>query len=125
MVSIATKRIYEVPDPADGARILVDRLWPRGIKKDEAHLASWNKGVAPSNELRRWYSHQTPKWPEFRRRYLGELNANPAAAELRQEIFDATHKTQRVTLVYGAKDSERNNAVVLAEFLRRRKADRA
>lgn len=114
------KRAYEEPDPADGRRILVDRLWPRGIKEKDAHLEAWLKDLAPSNELRRWFSHNPERWEEFHRRYLQELEAPekaPLLAELLQKARQGT-----VTLVFAAKDRERNNAVVIKQFLEQRLA---
>ena len=89
MKAIRVKRIYDPPEPSDGTRILVDRLWPRGIARDEAHLDAWIKEAAPSDALRRWYSHDPAKWPGFRSRYLTELQQNPAAAELREHARKA------------------------------------
>jgi uncharacterized protein YeaO (DUF488 family) len=113
MKTIRVKRIYDPPDPSDGTRILVDRLWPRGIVRDRAHLDAWLKDAAPSDSLRRWYSHAPEKWPEFCSRYLVELQQNPAVAELREHI----DKAKTVTLLFAAKDDARNNAVVLRTFL--------
>jgi uncharacterized protein YeaO (DUF488 family) len=111
---IQIKRIYQPPAASDGTRILVDRLWPRGVARDEAHIDAWMKDVAPSDALRRWYSHDTEKWPEFRARYIAELKYNPAVVELR----DMAATSQTITLLFAAKDSLRNNATVLQEFLR-------
>src|SRR4051794_7232211 len=109
---ITAKRIYDKPSKADGYRVLVDRLWPRGIKKGTAQLDEWNKEVAPSAELRRWFNHDKDKFAEFRRRYLEELESSAAAEKLKQ-------KTGRITLLYSAKDTEHNQAAVLKEFLDR------
>ncbi len=109
------KRVYEPAEKADGLRILVDRLWPRGIKKGAFDL--WMKDVAPSDELRDWFHHEEPKWGEFRTRYRRELAANTAVAELRKTV-----KGKTATLLYGAKDEMHNQAVVLAEFLKSAKA---
>ncbi len=110
---IALKRAYEPASPADGRRILVERLWPRGISKERAALDLWLKDIAPSPALRTWYEHDVAKWPEFKRRYTQELRENPAAVnELRQRI-----KQGKVTLVYGSKDEEHNSATVLKEYL--------
>ena len=107
------KRIYEPPVPEDGKRILVDRLWPRGLSKDDARLDEWLKEVAPSDELRRWFGHDPAKWEEFRRRYRQELKTQGEILErLRNEARKGT-----VTLLFAAKDEERNNAVVLKEML--------
>lgn len=113
---LAIKRVYEKPAKSDGLRILVDRLWPRGISKRKAALDEWLKDVAPSTALRKWFGHDPERWTEFRRRYRAELKGNKAAVqELRKQI-----KTHRVTLLYGAHDPEHNNARVLAEYLRGR-----
>jgi uncharacterized protein YeaO (DUF488 family) len=109
---IRIKRVYEPAERGDGVRILVDRLWPRGISKDKIDL--WLKDIAPSNELRDWFHHEEPKWASFRSKYRKELAANkPAVAELRKAA-----KGKTVTLLYGAKDTEHNQAVVIAEFLK-------
>jgi uncharacterized protein YeaO (DUF488 family) len=113
-VDIRLKRAYDPREPADGYRVLVDRLWPRGVSKDEAHLDEWARELAPSPELRRWFGHDPARFEEFRRRYLDELAGHgEKLAELRGR---ARHGT--VTLVYGARDTEHNDAVVLAELLR-------
>ncbi|HEY1299205.1 MAG TPA: DUF488 domain-containing protein [Stellaceae bacterium] len=111
--NIGLKRAYEAPDAEDGMRILVDRLWPRGVKKADAAIDRWMKELAPSSELRRWFGHQPERWSEFRRRYRAELERHPdLVAELR-----GLARRQRVTLVFGAKDEAHNDAVVLKEFL--------
>jgi uncharacterized protein YeaO (DUF488 family) len=107
------KRAYEAAAPGDGRRVLVDRVWPRGVSKAEAHIDLWLKEVAPSTALRKWFGHLPERWPEFRERYREELRANPAVDELRRIVGEGP-----VTLVYGARDKERNQAVVLAEYLR-------
>ena len=110
---VGIKRIYEPPVPEDGKRILVDRLWPRGLSKDDARLDEWLKEVAPSDELRGWFGHDPAKWEEFRRRYRQELKTQGEILErLRNEARKGT-----VTLLFAAKDEERNNAVVLKEML--------
>jgi uncharacterized protein YeaO (DUF488 family) len=112
-MSIRLKRAYVAPAPDDGLRILVDRLWPRGLTKDRAHVDVWLKEIAPSAALRKWFGHDRAKWAEFRRRYLAELDANPAAvAELRRQIAG-----RDATLLYGAKDEAHNQARVLSDFL--------
>lgn len=98
--------------PSDGRRILVDRLWPRGLTKVAVALDDWDKNVAPSPELRVWFGHDPAKFPEFRTRYLHELHDNPAAAELRR-----LSQTETVTLLYAAKDEQHNHALILKEFL--------
>jgi uncharacterized protein YeaO (DUF488 family) len=108
-----TKRIYEAAERGDGFRVLVDRLWPRGVSKADAKLDLWLKDVAPSNELRRWFGHRADRFDEFRSRYLAEIEDNAALEELRR--LGRTHET--VTLLYAARDTEMNQAVVLAEAL--------
>jgi uncharacterized protein YeaO (DUF488 family) len=110
---IHIKRIYEPPAASDGTRILVDRLWPRGVARAEARIDAWIKDVAPSDALRRWYSHDPEKWREFRARYIAELKHNLAAVELQ----DIAAKSKTLTLLFAAKDNLRNNAKVLQEFL--------
>ena len=113
MTSIRIKRVYEEPEIEDGTRILVDRLWPRGLTKEKARVDLWLKDVAPSTELRKWFSHDPAKWAEFRSRYLEELKRNNEQLSLlRQEAAKGT-----VTLVYGAKDQQHNEAVILHELL--------
>jgi len=109
------KRVYEPPSPADGERILVDRLWPRGPKKAEARIDRWMKEVAPSAALRTWFGHKPERFAEFRQRYAAEMAGNPALAELRK-----LGRGRVVTLLYGARDPEQNQAVVLLELLRKR-----
>jgi uncharacterized protein YeaO (DUF488 family) len=110
---IRIKRVYDPPAKEDGARFLVDRLWPRGMKKEALHVAAWYKEVAPSNELRRWFIHDPAKWKEFQRRYQAELTAN---REAWQPLLDAAEKGD-ITLLYGAHDTEHNNAVALKAYL--------
>ncbi len=113
-VDVRLKRAYEKPAAADGKRVLVDRLWPRGVKKEDAKLHDWRKELAPSAELRRWFGHDPDRYEEFRRRYLEELQEHrDELAELRKLARDGT-----LTLVYGARDSEHNQATVLADALR-------
>jgi uncharacterized protein YeaO (DUF488 family) len=113
---IKVKRVYDLPSRSDGMRILVDRLWPRGLSKAVAKIDLWMKDIAPSNELRKWFSHEAAKWKEFQRRYYRELDANTSAVEkLRQHSQGRT-----VTLVYSASDSEHNNAVAIKEYLESR-----
>lgn len=111
--NIRLKRAYDPPSPQDGARILVDRLWPRGISKQEAELELWMKEISPSNELRKWYDHEASRQDEFRRRYAEELKAHP---DLMDELRARARKGP-VTLVYSAKDETLNNAVVLRDLL--------
>ena len=115
------KRAYEPPSPRDGTRILVDRLWPRGVKKAKARIGLWLKDVAPSAALRQWFGHDPARWSEFRRRYRAELKRQPEPlARLR-----ALARQGRVTLVFGAHDARRNQAVVLRDLLAGRGAKRA
>ena len=110
---VTIKRIYQEPDPADGRRILVDRLWPRGVSKERARVDWWLKEIAPSDELRRWFGHDPSRWQEFQARYRGELEAQrPLLDELR-----TLSGRERITLLYAAKDQEHNNAVLLKELL--------
>lgn len=114
---IKTKRIYEKPSKEDGWRVLVDRLWPRGMKKEDAHLDVWMKEVAPSDALRKWFGHEPAKWVEFQKKYRSELvEKNELLAELK--AMEKKHGT--LTLLYGAKDEQHNQAVALAEFLKKR-----
>jgi uncharacterized protein YeaO (DUF488 family) len=110
---IQLERAYDAESRMDGTRFLVERLWPRGVKKSTLKIESWLKDVAPSTELRKWFSHDPAKWDEFRRRYFAELKANPDAWQPLLEA--ARHGT--VTLVYSSHDTEHNNAVALKEFL--------
>ncbi len=110
---IRSKRVYDPPAPDDGARFLVERLWPRGISKENLQMEAWLKDAAPSSDLRKWFNHDPDKWEEFRRRYFAELEANPAAW---QSLLE-TARRQRVTLLYSSHDREHNNAVALKEFL--------
>lgn len=107
------KRIYEPAAPDDGARILIDRLWPRGVSKKTAHLTLWLKDVAPSTTLRKWFAHDPARWAEFRKRYRMELKANEAAEHLSDYL-----KSGPVTLLYAAHDPAHNHALVLADYLR-------
>lgn len=120
MFSILIKRIYDKPDDKDGYRVLVDRLWPRGVSKDEAKLDDWAKEIAPSNELRKSFDHQPDKMTEFEKKYLDEIKANAEAAEFESGILEELNK-HNVTLLYGAKDEENNNAVVLREWIEKKR----
>ena len=112
-MSIQVKRAYDPPASADGARILVDRLWPRGVSREKLKLDTWMKDIAPSNELRKWFHEGDHTWGDFRRRYFKELGAQPElVAELRKRARGHT-----VTLLYGSKDEQHNNAVALKEYL--------
>jgi uncharacterized protein YeaO (DUF488 family) len=114
---IQVRRVYEAPTPADGARVLVDRIWPRGLRKEAAHLDEWAKGVSPSTELRTWYQHDPAKFGEFRRRYVAELKAPQAQAELKE--LRARAAREPVTLLTATKDADISEAAVLAELLRK------
>lgn len=114
-MDLRLKRAYEPASPSDGYRILVDRLWPRGVSRERARLDAWDKDLAPSTELREWFAHEPERFEEFRRRYVEELRPRRARiAELRRRAREGP-----VTLVYSAKDAEHNDAVVLAEVVRR------
>ena len=115
---IQLKRAYDSPAASDGARVLVDRLWPRGINKSSAALTSWLRDLAPSNELRHWYHARPGEWTEFRTRYLKELRS-PQAADALAELRALAAKRPSVTLVFASRNLERNNAVVLKQLLER------
>jgi uncharacterized protein YeaO (DUF488 family) len=115
------KRVYEPSSPQDGARILVDRVWPRGVTKEEAALTLWLKEVAPSTELRKWFGHDPARFDEFRRNYRAELDANPGAIK---QLLGFV-KAGRTTLLYGAKDEVHNQARVLADYLNDARASRS
>ena len=112
---IKIKRVYEEPSAGDGMRILVDRVWPRGISKERARLADWRKDLAPSTPLRKWFGHDPAKWKEFRTRYRTELKRSGRIYALK-ELAKLSHR-KTVTLVYGAADEKHNQAVALKEFL--------
>jgi uncharacterized protein YeaO (DUF488 family) len=112
-MQIWTKRVYEEPGRQEGVRILVDRIWPRGVSKEEALIDHWLKDIAPSTELRKWFNHDPRKWEKFKEKYFLELNGN---GELLEELLRIAHMGP-VTLVYGARDQDHNNAVALKEFL--------
>lgn len=111
--SIWVRRAYDDPGKTDGQRILIDRLWPRAVSKDDLQLDDWLKEIAPSDDLRKWFGHDVERWGEFRKRYLNELDSN---REVVNDLLSRLEKG-RVTLVYAAKDEEHNNAVVLQEYL--------
>ncbi len=117
---INLKRIYDPPSRADGKRILVDRLWPRGIKKEDARLDEWLKDIAPSDALRKWFAHDPDKWTEFKTRYRKELSGKKDSVQLLRDEA----KKGPVTLLFSAKDIERNNAVVLKEVIDRQTSNR-
>lgn len=110
---VITKRVYESREADGSARFLVDRIWPRGLTKDDLHLDAWIRDVGPSDELRRWFGHDRAKWEEFRRRYFAELDAAPEAW---RPILEAAREGD-VTLLFGARDQEHNNAAALKEYL--------
>jgi len=112
-MTIRLKRVYEKPEPVDGTRILVDRLWPRGLTKEKAAIDLWLKEVAPSTKLRKWFGHDPKKWRSFRSRYQTELKQHRAPLQL----IKSKAKGGVVTLIYGARDQEHNEAVVLRELL--------
>lgn len=113
MTKFVTKRVYEPAEASDGYRVLVDRLWPRGVSKERAALDEWAKELAPSTELRQWFGHAPEKFPEFTKRYEAELAANPAL----QTCLAKWHKHPKVTLLYGARDETNNEAAVLQHYI--------
>ena len=114
---ITLKRAYDPAASDDGKRFLVERLWPRGIRKTSLQIDGWLKEAAPSSELRQWFSHDPAKWPEFRHRYFRELDVNPQAW---QTIFDAAAGGGNVTLIYSSHDTEHNNVVALRDYLEKK-----
>jgi uncharacterized protein YeaO (DUF488 family) len=113
---IRVKRAYDELKPDDGMRVLVDRLWPRGKRREDLSITRWFRDLAPSGELRRWFAHSPERWPEFKNRYFDELDKNRAAW---QPLLETARSTD-VTLVYGARDREHNNAVALKDYLERK-----
>lgn len=113
---IAVKRVYEPPSPKDGLRVLVDRLWPRGLSKSAARIDLWAKDLSPSNELRQWYAHDAKKWPEFKRRFFAELKTKTDALE----VLSLQARKQKVTLLFGSKEPRLNNAFALKQVLESR-----
>ena len=114
---INTKRIYDPPTKADGQRILVDRLWPRGIKKENAHIDLWLKDVAPSTELRKWFHANLDQWPKFKKQYTAELKANPTPLNTLKQLA-TTHPT--ITLLYASTNTTHNHAQILRDLLAKR-----
>jgi uncharacterized protein YeaO (DUF488 family) len=114
-VHVRVKRIYDDPKPQDGFRVLIDRLWPRGVSKERAAIDLWMKEIAPSSELRVWFGHRPDRFADFATRYVGELDGNPAV----EQLVDLVARNPTVTLLYGAKDETVNHAVVLADYLAR------
>jgi len=115
-MSVAVKRVYDAPSAADGVRVLVDRLWPRGLTKEAAAVKHWLRDIAPSNELRQWYHANPEAWAQFRRRYIKELAAPKATAAV-EKLYKLANGNKKVTLLYASKMQERNNATVLKEHL--------
>ena len=113
---VAVKRIYEKPTRVDGKRVLVDRLWPRGLSKEEVELDAWLRDLAPSDELRHWFHARPEAWATFRKRYLKEL-ARPEAAEPLQQLYELAKEHKRLTLLFASKNEKQNNAVVLRDLL--------
>jgi len=113
---VVMKRAYDSPSAEDGYRVLVDRLWPRGVTKEKLRLAEWLREIAPSAQLRKWYGHQPERWEEFRKRYRKELGEPDRRALVHELIAHA--QREKVTLVFGARDAERCNAAVIAEMIR-------
>ena len=114
MHRLSIKRVYDAPATTDGVRVLVDRLWPRGLSKEQARIDHWLKEIAPSNQLRKWYNHDESRWEEFKHRYFDELRDQDEPVIQLQTLINA----QSVTLLYAAHSETHNNAVALAEFLR-------
>lgn len=110
---IKIKRVYEAPSEEDGYRILIDRLWPRGLSKSAAAIQNWAKDIAPSTELRKWFNHDPQKWDTFQEKYIEELKQNPSIYTFMETI----NRQKTISLLYGAKDEEHNNAVVLKNYL--------
>src|SRR5579859_1119254 len=115
-MSIAIKRVYEPAARTDGARVLVDRLWPRGLTKEKAAIDEWLRDLSPSDELRRWYHARPDQWTAFRQKYLKELRQPDRESHL-QRLYELAHKNKRLTLVFASKNESRNNAFVLKELL--------
>lgn len=111
---VSIRRVYELPEHKKGKWILIDRLWPRGIKKEELDIDEWMKDIAPSSSLRKWFNHDPDKWTEFRQRYIQELKDKK---ELIKDILEKAEKSKKITLLYAAKDPEHNHALVLQAFL--------
>jgi uncharacterized protein YeaO (DUF488 family) len=115
-MTVVLKRVYEKPSPEDGARVLVDRLWPRGLKKSDAALDAWLKDLAPSNELRKWFHAHPQQWSKFRERYLKELSCE-AAQEALQQLYALEKERRRLTLLFASRNEEQNNALVLKQLI--------
>jgi len=115
-MAVVTKRVYEEPAKDDGARILVDRLWPRGLSKQSASIDAWLRDLAPSNELRKWFHSHPAAWADFRKQYLKELGAD-AAPQALQKLYELAEKNKQLTLLFASKDADHNNAVILKDLL--------
>ena len=115
-MTVTLKRVYQEPSPHDGARVLVDRLWPRGLKKTDVALDAWLKDLAPSNELRKWFHAHPQQWSKFRHQYLKELSSE-SAHEALQQLYELRQERHRLTLLFSSKDEEHNNAVVLKQLV--------
>jgi uncharacterized protein YeaO (DUF488 family) len=113
---VAVKRVYEDPSVSDGVRVLVDRLWPRGLSKDRAAIDDWLRDLAPSNTLRQWFHAHPDAWLSFRKRYLGELSRDEAARAL-ERLYSLAHGRRKLTLLFASRNEQRNNAMVLKELL--------
>lgn len=118
MTTVRVKRVYEAPSAADGFRVLIDRLWPRGLTREKAHIDLWLKAASPSHELRRRFHHDPAQWDDFRASYFAELEAEPAAVA---ELMEVVGHHRTVTLLFGAKDEQFNNARALVEFVEARR----
>jgi len=112
-MAVPIKRVYVEPSKSDGIRILVDRLWPRGLTKEKAKVDVWLKDIAPTTELRKWFNHEPSKWPEFKKKYWAEISKNTDALS----VLEKHLANGKVTIVYGAKDEEHNDAVVIKQYL--------
>ena len=119
-MKVRVKRVYDPPAAGDGARVLVDRLWPRGLTKSEAALDSWLKDVAPSNELRKWYHAHLPQWEKFRKKYLEELSTESAHQAL-QQLYDLAASKRGLTLLFASKSMQQNHALLLKDLLEGRR----
>jgi len=119
-MTVAIKRVYDLPTPQEGSRVLVDRLWPRGLTKQAAALDAWLKDVAPSDELRKWYHAHPEQWSKFRERYIKELSSEKAGKAL-QQLYELLDQHRNLTLLFASRNLERNNATVLKELLEGRK----
>ena len=115
-MAVVLKRIYADPSPQDGARVLVDRLWPRGLKKENAKLDAWLRDLAPSDDLRKWFHGHPQQWSKFRERYLKELS-HQVAHDALQKLYELKDQRRRLTLLFASKNEERNNAVVLKQLV--------